>query len=71
MLTISRCPTLEALEKEGTGREDQICNKVEPRIFNAYAAYINPSIRVTCIQSPPRANRAGICCQWSFSILQK
>jgi hypothetical protein len=68
LLTISRCPTLEALEKEGTGREDQICNTVEPRIFKAYADYINPAIKVSCLQSPPRADRNGICCQWSFTM---
>ena len=40
--TVKRCRTLEALEKEGEGRELKICRTVEPGILKCYASYFNP-----------------------------
>ena len=54
MLTVTYCPTLDALEEEGEGREDEICNIVEPKILKAYASFFNPDIEVKCLKSPPR-----------------
>lgn len=68
ILTITNCPTLNALEKEGEGREDQICNIVEPKVFKNYASFFNPNIDVKCLKSPPRKSKEGICCQWQFSL---
>ena len=66
--TVTRCRTLEALEKEGEGRELQICRTVEPCILKSYASYFNPRIKVTCLKVPPRKNPDGICCQWKFDL---
>ena len=68
ILTVTDCPTLNALEKEGEGREDQICNIVEPKILKDYAHFFNPNIKVKCLKSPPRKNKGGICCQWQFTL---
>jgi len=33
LLTITNCPTLISLEKEGTGREKRICQELEPKLM--------------------------------------
>jgi hypothetical protein len=66
ILTITRCPTLEALEREGASRENEICNIVEPNVLKYYASFFNPNISVTCLKSPPRQSENDICCQWQF-----
>ncbi len=68
ILTITHCPTLDALENEGEGREREICQLVEPRIWNGSASAINPDMEVKCLKSPPRKNRDEICCQWEFKL---
>ena len=68
LYTVTYCPTLDALEAEGGGREEKICNLVEPRIMKAYACAINPDIEVKCLKSPPRKSKDDICCQWEFSL---
>ncbi len=68
ILTVTHCPILNALEKEGEGRENQICNIFEPKLLKDYAGFFNPNIKVKCLKSPPRENNAGICCQWQFTL---
>jgi len=68
LFTVTYCPTLDALEQEGKGRENEICNIVEPRIMKAYASAFNPDIEVKCLKSPPRKSRDDICCQWEFRL---
>ncbi len=67
MFTVSYCATLDALEREGEGREEQICNIVDPKIFKYYASFFNPDIEVKCLKSPPRKSKDEICCQWEFA----
>ncbi len=67
VLTITRCATLDALEKEGEGRENEICNIVDPIVFKHYASFFNPHIAVRCLKSPPRKSKDEICCQWEFT----
>ena len=66
VLTFTRCATLSALEKEGGGRESQICRIVEPIVFKTYASFFNPQIEVRCLVSPPRKSNDEICCRWEF-----
>jgi len=68
MMTITRCPTLEALEKEGKNREKTFCDFVETRIFNILAKHANPNLKVIPLKLPPRENKGDICCQWEFRI---
>jgi hypothetical protein len=66
ILSVESCPVLEALEREGKGREYNVCNIVEPRCFKSYASFFNPDIDVTCLKSPPRKTTEPPCCQWEF-----
>lgn len=66
--TVTQCPTLDALEKEGKGREREICSTVTPGTFRNYASFFSPDIAVKCIKEPPRKHKDDICCQWAFEL---
>lgn len=66
VLTIAYCPTLEALEREGTDREESICRHVDPEIKRKFAAFFDPDIEVVPLRLPPRQEKDGVCCQWEF-----
>lgn len=66
--TVTHCPTLDALEREGKGRESEICTIVEPEILKDYASFFSSSIQVECLKSPLRKSKDGVCCQWAFSL---
>lgn len=68
MLTITHCPTLIALEEEGEGREESICNLVDTKVFKDYASFFSPGIEVKCLKSPPRKSKNEVCCQWEFKL---
>ena len=68
LLTISHCPTLLSLEKEGTGREKLICQEMEPKVMAIIAHYFNPDIKVTGLRLPPRTDYTDICCQWEYKL---
>ncbi len=40
-MTVTACPILFALEKEGEGREAQICRTVEPVMLESYASFFD------------------------------
>jgi hypothetical protein len=66
LFTTTYCPTLDALEEEGRGREGEICRVVGPKIMKAYAFALDPDIKVRCLKLPPRKSKDDICCQWEF-----
>ncbi len=68
VLTFVTCPTLSAIEKEGTGRELLICREVEPLILNTTAHHYNPLIKVAPLKVPPRTDYNDCCCQWEFRL---
>jgi hypothetical protein len=68
ILTVVRCPTLEAMEKEGEEREKTFCKDVESTIFKMYVDYFNPQIGVQYLKLPPRKNKDEIACQWEFKM---
>lgn len=68
VLTIAHCPTLEALEKEGEGRERTICKLVDAMIYKKYAEFFNPNMEVRHLKLPPRKSKEEICCQWEFKV---
>ncbi len=65
---VLHCPTVNALEREGKGRENDICNNVEVRINQAYATYFNPDIKVTRLTTPPRKSKDDYYCSWEFKL---
>ena len=67
-LTVTGCHTLEALEKEGKGRDKTFCQAVEVKMFDMWAEVFNPDIKVTYSKLPPRQNKDDICCVWEFRI---
>jgi len=68
VLTITHCPTLLSLEKEGTGREKLICQELEPKIMGIMAGFFNPKIEVNPVKVPPRTGYQDCCCQWEFRL---
>ncbi|MFC1869924.1 DUF6125 family protein [Chloroflexota bacterium] len=71
VFTVTYCPTLYGLEKEGRGREDEICNQVCAKLYEQYAAFFNPAMGVKCLKSPPRKSKDEICCQWEINLEEK
>lgn len=67
-LTVTRCTILDALEKEGKGREAQICPTVTPIILKGYASFFNPAIEIKNLKIPPRKSKEEICCRWRFTL---
>ena len=68
ILTITYCPILLALEKEGEGREEDICKIADRECFEQYAHFFDPNIEVTPLKLPPRQSKEEICCQWEFKL---
>jgi len=66
--TVTYCPTLDALEKEGKGREVEICTVVEPKVLKQYASFFDSDIQVKPLTQLPRKNKDDICCQWAFRL---
>lgn len=66
--TVTRCPTLLALENEGEGRERRICCQIETELISLRAHTINPRIRVTPLKLPPRTKQDEVHCQWEFKL---
>jgi hypothetical protein len=66
--TYFKCPTLLALEKEGTGREQLICRQMEPKLMRMIAHFFNPKITVIALKIPPRTDYSDCCCQWEFKL---
>ena len=66
--TVTHCPTLLALEKEGEGRDATHCDSACTVIRRKYAELFNPDIEVKCLKMPPRKSRDDIFCQWEYTL---
>jgi len=62
------CPTLLAIEKEGSGRELEICEICGKVNLGTQARCINPLIEVNPLKLPPRKTGDDIACKWEFSL---
>ena len=67
-VTFDKCPTLLALEKEGSGRESQICREMEQELFETIAHHFNLRMKVAALKLSPRRSVDDICCRWEFKI---
>ena len=67
-LTVTHCPTLAALEKEGAGRDTLHCRLACSVTRARHAKLFNPAIEVECLTMPPRKDRQGIFCRWEYRI---
>lgn len=63
---VESCPTLEALKKEGQGRDRYFCREVEQPMLEMYARYFSPDIEVHALKIPPDSQGSGVCCEWEF-----
>lgn len=68
VMTVTYCPTLDALEKEGKGRQQTTCAIVEPKLMQLYANLFNPKMCAESISSLPRQNRDDVCCKWLIKL---
>ncbi len=68
LMTVTKCSILEALEREGQGREKDICSLVDSAVLRKYATHFNPAMRVEPLFLPPREKKDGLCCQWEFTL---
>lgn len=68
ILTVSYCPTLEVIEREGNGREERICGHVDFEAKKRLARFFHPEMKVRPLKLPPRQLKEGICCQWEFRV---
>jgi hypothetical protein len=66
--TVTRCPTLLALEKEGEGREKKICRQIETELLQIRARTVNPKMRAVPLKLPPREEGDDVHCQWEFVL---
>ena len=69
ILITNHCPTLAALEREGEGREKNICQMVcGGLIYRKIADFFNPDIEVNALKLPPREGEEETCCEWEFKL---
>jgi hypothetical protein len=68
VMTVTYCPTLDALEKEGKGRQQTTCAVVEPKMMQFYASLFNPKMRAESMTSLPRQKKDDVCCQWLIRL---
>lgn len=66
--TVLECPTLEAIKREGTGRENTFCQQVESHLFQTIIQSFNPKGKAIALELPPATSTDNICCRWQFVI---
>lgn len=68
VMTVTYCPTLDALEKEGKGRQQTTCAIVEPKLMQRYASLFNPKMRAESLTKLPREHKDDVCCRWLIEL---
>ncbi len=63
---VEHCPTLEALKREGQGRDKYFCREVEQPMMEMYTRFFSPGIKVRAVSIPPESEGSGVCCEWEF-----
>jgi len=66
--TVTHCPTIAALEKEGEGRDAIHCSATCSAMRVKHSKLFNPAIKVTCLKIPPRNSKDDIFCQFEYRI---
>jgi hypothetical protein len=66
IINVPKCPVLEALEREGEGRDAIHCRLACTMMREKQAEFFNPNIQVRALKLPPRKSRDEICCRWEY-----
>lgn len=67
-LTVLECPSMEAMKREGSGREKTFCSDVEPQLLQMVVQAFHPRAKVYPVELPLKETADGICCRWRFVI---
>ncbi|MBN2098653.1 MAG: hypothetical protein JW753_03550 [Dehalococcoidia bacterium] len=66
--TVTYCPTIVAMEKEGEGRDAIHCSATCSEMRKKHSKLFNPAINVTCLKIPPRKSKDDIFCRFEYKI---
>jgi hypothetical protein len=66
--TVTYCPTIVAMEKEGEGRDAIHCSATCSEMRKKHSKLFNPAIQVTCLKIPPRKGKDDVFCQFEYKI---
>jgi hypothetical protein len=66
--TVTHCPTIVAMEKEGEGRDAIHCDAACAQMRGKHSKLFNPAIKVTCLKKPPRKSKDDAFCQFEYKI---
>jgi len=66
--TVTYCPTIVAMEKEGEGRDALHCTEACAKMRAKHTKLFNPAIKITCLRVPPRKDKDDIFCQFEYKI---
>lgn len=66
--TVTYCPTIVALEKEGEGRDAIHCSATCSEMRKKHSKLFNPAIEVSCLKIPPRKSKDDVFCRFEYKI---
>jgi hypothetical protein len=66
--SITRCGTLEWLEKNDPERITPCCHVLEWRTFEEYIKAFLPNVEVKALKLPPRKGPDEMACQWELTL---
>ena len=68
IITFADCPSVRAMEKEGKGREQVICEQVGAPAIMSYPKYLELPVEIAPLRLPPRRPGDDTCCQWRVTV---
>jgi len=67
IMRATSCPTIDALVKEGAGREQNFCRVIEQRMMDFQTAFFNPNMKAVPVRIPPETLGCGLYCEWKIT----